>query len=148
MIKNEKQYKITKKLLSQWEENLRLLLSGVGADRPEWLYKEWLRGTKEEIRQLKNQLKEYETTKAGKEKLPDLKVVEELPKLLVKWRIARRLTQKQLADKLHIHENQVQRYENSNYAGASLTTIRNVAHILSQLPSEKLHKLRLRRRSV
>ncbi len=137
MIKNEKQYKITRKLLSQWEENYRLLRSKSCTDATQWVYKEQLHSAKEEIHQLKTQLKEYEAIKVGKRVLPDLKLVEGIPELLVKWRIARRLTQKELAEQLHMHENQIQRYENTDYAAASLATILEIAHVLRQSGADK-----------
>ena len=137
-IKNEKQYKITRKLLSQWEVNYHLLHSGIDADVPRWLHQERLRGTKAEIRRLSAELKEYKEVRDGKKKLPDLKIVQELPDLLVQWRIAQRLTQRELAHKLHIHENQVQRYENSDYAGASLATIQEIVRVLGQTQSRSI----------
>ena len=129
MIKNEKQYKITKKLLLDWEENRRLLRTK-HSEVSEWIHKEQLHSVNEEIRQLKRQLKEYEEIKTGKRKLSDLELVETVPELLVKWRIACNLTQKQLAKQLGMHENQLQRYENTNYAGASLATVLQVAKVL------------------
>ena len=130
MIKNEKQYKITKKLLVDWEENRRLLRTKSHHAVPKWVYLEQLHSIEEEIRQLKKQLKEYEEIKTGKRKLSDLELVETVPELLVKWRIACNLTQKQLAKQLGMHENQLQRYENTNYAGASLATVLQVAKVL------------------
>jgi ribosome-binding protein aMBF1 (putative translation factor) len=130
MIKNEKQYKITRNLLVNWQENHRLLLSKPIPNTPAWIYKEQLRTVEEEISQLKKQLKEYEETKSGKRKLPNLLLLEEIPNLLVKWRLARNLTQKALAKKLGMHENQLQRYENTNYAGASLSTVLQIARVL------------------
>jgi ribosome-binding protein aMBF1 (putative translation factor) len=130
MIKNEKQYKITKKLLVDWEENRRLLRAKPQSGVSELIHKERLHSVEEEIRQLKKQVKEYEEIKTGKQKLSDLELIEAVPELLVKWRIACNLTQKQLAKQLGMHENQLQRYENTNYAGASLSTVLQVARVL------------------
>ena len=130
MIKNEKQYKITRKLLINWEENRRLLLSKPVANIPNWIFQEQLYGAEEQIRQLKKQLKEYDEIKMGKRKLIDLKLLEDIPELLIKWRIARNLTQKKLAQQLGMDENQLQRYEHTNYLGASLATVLKIARIL------------------
>jgi len=130
MIKNEKQYKITRRLLVNWEENLRLLRSNPVPNTPKWVYQEQLHSIEQEIHSLKKQIKEYEETKAGKKKLPDLRLLENIPESLVKWRIAHNLTQKELAKQLGMHENQLQRYENANYAGASLATILQIARVL------------------
>ena len=51
----------------------------------------------------------------------------DLAALLVKARIARRWTQRQLADALGIAEQQVQRYEATGYRSASLARISDVA---------------------
>jgi len=130
MIKNEKQYKITRKLLVDWEENRRLLRTKGRSQKADWIYQEQLHSVEEEIRQLKKQLKEYDEIKTGKRQLSDLELVETVPELLVKWRIACNLTQKELAKQLGMHENQLQRYENTNYAGASLSTVLQVARVL------------------
>lgn len=111
MIKNEKQYKITLKLLAEWEANQALLLSHSVEKTPEWLYKEQLHAAKHEIKQLRAQVEEYDAIKSGKRKLPDLHVVQELPALLIHWRIRKHLTQKQLAERVGMHENQIQKYE-------------------------------------
>ena len=130
MIKNEKQYRMTKKTLEGWELTRQQLLHNRLPNTPNWLYEEQVFSAKEQIRQLKSQLKEYEDTKTGKKKLPALTIVNDIPSLLVQWRIARNLTQRDLATKLGIHENQIQRYENTNYSGASLSTVGQIANIL------------------
>jgi DNA-binding XRE family transcriptional regulator len=131
MIKNEKQYKITSKLLADWEANLSLLVSSKMSKTPDWIYKAQVETAKHEIKQLKSQLKEYEDLKSGKQKLPDLGLVNDLPLLLIKWRIYRKLTQKELAELLGLYEQQIQKYEETNYSGASLATISKVAETLS-----------------
>jgi transcriptional regulator with XRE-family HTH domain len=58
-------------------------------------------------------------------------MVQDLPSLLIQWRIYKGLTQKQLAEKLGWHYQQLQDYEKSDYATATLRTIRKVADALS-----------------
>lgn len=50
---------------------------------------------------------------------------------LIKARIARGLTQKELAEKLNINERQIQRYESTLYEGAALRRLQEVADALN-----------------
>ena len=54
----------------------------------------------------------------------------ELPEGLIKARIARGMTQKQLAESLNLQEQQIQRYEATLYKGAALERIEAVAKVL------------------
>ena len=56
----------------------------------------------------------------------------ELPRLLIKARIARGLSQKSLAGRLGLKEQQNQMYEASEYASASLARVRSVAEVLGR----------------
>jgi HTH-type transcriptional regulator/antitoxin HigA len=51
----------------------------------------------------------------------------ELPLLLIEGRIAAGLTQRQLADRLGLPEQQVQRYEATLYSGVRLDRLQDVA---------------------
>ncbi len=135
MIKNERQYQFTKKRLEDWEITLHQLQTEPAAKTPDWVLKAQIDGAKEEIRQLRSQLKEYEELKKGKKQLPDLSVVHSLPVLLVKYRIAHNWTQKELAEKLDMKEQQIQRYEETYYAGASLATLQKIAGVLQSQKS-------------
>lgn len=54
----------------------------------------------------------------------------DLPRLLIQARIARRLAQRELAERLGMKEPQIQRYEAEGYAQASLTRLNQVAEAL------------------
>jgi transcriptional regulator with XRE-family HTH domain len=49
---------------------------------------------------------------------------------LIKARIAAGITQKELAAKIGVQEQQIQRYESDRYASASLARLTQVAHAL------------------
>ena len=83
-----------------------------------------------QLADLKEQLQEYEALKAGHFDLDALNVVAELPTVLIKARIAQGLRQKDLAKRLGLKEQQIQRYEATDYATASLTRIKEVANVL------------------
>lgn len=130
MLKNEKQYNSAKAKLQKWLKTLEQLNAGASAGQPEWLIEEQRFGVEEEIRQLQAELQEYDDTYAGKKQLPDPSVVEQIPFLLISWRIARRWTQRDLADRVQLHENQIQKYESENYARASMQTVTKIAAAL------------------
>ena len=83
-----------------------------------------------QLTDLKADLREYETLKAGKFKLDQLETVKEIPTLLIKARIAQGLSHKDLAERLGLKEQQIQRYEATDYASARLSRIREVAGAL------------------
>ena len=71
-----------------------------------------------------------EAKKAGKFPMDELSGVAELPTVLIKARIAQGLSQKDLAERLGLQEQQIQRYEATEYASAGLTRIKEVVSAL------------------
>ena len=59
-----------------------------------------------------------------------LAAVDELPTVLIKARISQGLSQKDLAERIGLKEQQIQRYEATDYASASLSRIKEVANAL------------------
>jgi HTH-type transcriptional regulator/antitoxin HigA len=76
---------------------------------------------------LREQLDHYEALKAGKIKQREISSLRELPVLLIEGRIAAGLTQRQLADRLRLPEQQIQRYEATMYSGVNLDRLQEVA---------------------
>jgi transcriptional regulator with XRE-family HTH domain len=134
MIRNEKQYKITRAQAEAFRGALSELMttrSSVPSDPAgelKWKLQEGaLRG---QLADLDQELKEYENLRENRLEALELGDFEELPDILVKARIAAGLTQKQLAEKLGWKEQQVQRYEATAYGGASLQRIEGVMQAL------------------
>ena len=72
-------------------------------------------------------MREYESLKAGGFELDELNVFAELATFLIKARIARGLSQRELADRIGLKEQQIQygeRYEATDYASASLARLK------------------------
>lgn len=132
MIKNEKQYKMAKVKLDKWLQTQRQLQDGASAGQPDWIIEEQAFGIDQQIKQLQAEITEYELIESGQQDLPEPTLVLDIPILLIRWRIACRLTQKDLATRLGLHENQIQKYERENYGCASLETISRVANVLQQ----------------
>jgi ribosome-binding protein aMBF1 (putative translation factor) len=140
MIKNEKQYKITRKALQGWQSTHEQLLHYRKPGTAKWVHDAQIESAKIQIRQLQAQMKEYESLKAGKGKLKDISVVDDISNLLLKWRIRNNLTHRDLANLVDMKEQQIQRYEETNYQSASLSTITRVAHAL-QFYKHQGHKV-------
>lgn len=133
MIKNDRQYQVTCKNLADFRASLLLLEERGAVDTPKWLYDEQLKTVKGEIARLVKLVEEFENLKVGKVKLPALSsAVQNVPDLLIKYRIAKHLTQRELAQLLGLHEQQIQKYESTNYGAASLDTICRIADVLER----------------
>ena len=83
-----------------------------------------------QLADLESELREYESLKAGEFQIDGLKAVADLPTTLIKARIAQGLSQKDLAERLGLKEQQIQRYEATDYASASLTRIKEIVSAL------------------
>jgi ribosome-binding protein aMBF1 (putative translation factor) len=129
MITNERQYRITKAEAARFEQALAQADEQNKHLHPA-LRKAAREGLESQLQELQEQLEAYEALCAGTETSFVLDSLTNLPEVLIKARIARGLTQKQLADALNLSEQQVQRYEATLYKGAALDRIEAVAKAL------------------
>ncbi len=133
MIKNERQYRITKNQADRFSQTLdslrRRSMEAREAVHP-LIAKAQEDALRSQLSDLEEQLREYESLKAGNFEIEDLNVVAELPTALIKARIAQGLSQKELAERLKLKEQQIQRYEATDYASASLARIKEVVSAL------------------
>lgn len=132
MIMNERQYRITKVKLSEFAEAVNSFDMDKATQRTgsPALAKAEIDALRSEVDVLSDQLKEYEALKSGAVSVLKAASLEELPILLIKARIARGLSQRQLAEALGLKEQQIQRYESDRYATASLRKLEEVAKAL------------------
>ena len=89
-----------------------------------------------QLADLEAELREYEAVREGE--VQDGRVEcgrPTCPALLIKARIAQGLSQRELANRLGLKEQQIQRYEATDYATAKWSRIREVAGALSMEPS-------------
>ena len=136
MIKNERQYRITKAQVEGFARTLENLKQGPSVAHP-LIAKAQEDAIRSQLAELEDQLQEYESLKAGHFEPVQLNFIAQLPDVLIKARIARGLSQRDLAEKLHVKEQQIQRYEATDYASASLSRIREVASVLYEAGSDK-----------
>jgi len=133
MIQNERQYRITKAKLKEFEAVVAELK---GLDPPKTLneqlcYQAHIDSRESFIEEFQEEIAEYENLKNGNIKSLNLDSFEQLPEALIKARIVRGLTQEQLAEKLNVKPQQVQRDESNGYASASFSKILGIQKALN-----------------
>jgi ribosome-binding protein aMBF1 (putative translation factor) len=129
VIANNLQYRITRSAARDFEEALERLDVTESHRSPE--ARELMRAAMDsQLTELREQLAEYDALREGKLEVLELDSLEQLPEALIRARIAAGLTQKQLAARLDMREQQLQRYEATRYSGATLSRIQAIADAL------------------
>ena len=83
------------------------------------------------IDDLKEELQEDERTKQGDVDMTALTAIHVVPSTLIRARIARRLSQRQLVKLVGLKEQQIQRYESSDYSNVDLGRVQEIARALT-----------------
>ena len=132
MIKNERQYRITKAQAAKLEAALESFSAQSADDRKTHprLVKAQADALRSQLESLRGELREYEDIKAGETPPPDLSYIAVVPQDLIHARIASGLSQKELAERLGMPEQQIQRYEATEYESVSLARIMEIAKAL------------------
>jgi HTH-type transcriptional regulator / antitoxin HipB len=130
MIKNERQYKISRSRLDEVRNTVSELQR---TPLPQ--------GLQPEMRQLQldalnGTMVDLETELGDYDALHDATLIEatgieQLPIALIRARIACGLTQRQLAEQLDMQEQAIQRYEATNYTGVSFSRLVEIADALN-----------------
>lgn len=137
MITNARQYAITKAQLARFEQALALQKeSAPSAGIHPRIHQAMQDAAESEIRELRAQLEHYDDLRSGRVAERTLTSWRELPVALIEGRIAARLTQRELAERLDVAEQQVQRWEAGGYAGVSVDRLQDVAEALGLRMSE------------
>jgi HTH-type transcriptional regulator/antitoxin HigA len=144
MITNDVQYRSTKAHLRKFEEALANL-QAAAAKSPTRLQQLEIDAVNAQAEDLRGEIREYEGLLSGEVSTFEASSLAGLASLLIKARIARGWTQRHLADELGIAEQQVQRYEATEYRSASLARICDVA---AALDVDIVETARLRDRSA
>lgn len=133
MIKNERQYRITKSQAEKFAHALEGMTkeSGENLEIHPLIRKAQEDALRSQLTELRQELEEYESLQSGSYTIPDLQTIEDLPRVLIQARIGRGLSQKDLAERLGVKEQQIQRYEATDYASASLARLMEVIEALS-----------------
>lgn len=127
MIKNERQYLVTKAKRLEFENSIKELQSEKNNDLLNKVMKDALLS---QIETFDREISEYEKLKFEKPAII-VSSIDRLPEVLIKARIVNGISQKELADKLGIKEQQIQRYESTNYGTANFERIISVANSMN-----------------
>jgi len=126
MIVNDRQYRNTKAEVGRFEVALAHADEQC-RDLDPLLHKAMRESLERQVQELREELAEYGALQGGQVASLELSSLAELPDALIRGRIASGLTQKDLAARLGLKEQQIQRYEATRYASASLARIQQVA---------------------
>jgi ribosome-binding protein aMBF1 (putative translation factor) len=127
MIKNAREYQITRAQAVRFERELKTK-GDPGADAA--LAQLEREAARSQLADLRADIEDYDALESGRVKVLEVDDLEDLPQALIRARIAARLSQRELADRLKLKEQQIQRYEATDYASASLARVLEVARAL------------------
>lgn len=131
MIKNERQYRITKAQIERFENAVKGLRERrANKEINPLLLKMEEDAIRSQVEDLYKEVTEYEALRAGEIDLDRLQLFLDLPETLIRARIAKGFTQKDLAERLGLKEQQIQRYEATNYRTASLGKVMEIMRVL------------------
>jgi DNA-binding Xre family transcriptional regulator len=82
------------------------------------------------IETLREQIDHYEKLRDGHITSREITSLHELPTALIEARIAAKLTQRQLATRIGLAEQQIQRWEANGYSGVNLDRLQSIADAL------------------
>lgn len=130
MIKNDRQFKVTRAQLDRFASAHDDLSKHTTADVNPVRRKLELDTVAGVITELRDSLNEYEGLQNGTIKPAAVTSIDLIPRALIQHRIAAKLNQRELAERLGLKEQQIQRYEAEDWATANLTRLVQVAELL------------------
>lgn len=130
MIKNEREYRITKAQARHFEQAVEEFATRVFDNVQPELVEAERRALESQLKDLRRDLSEYEAAKRGEIPIVTFSTLSQLPKTLILARIARGWSQRDLAERLNIKEQQIQRYEATDYESASFSRLLEIAEAL------------------
>ena len=128
MLLSEKQRHGTLQEIQKFKAALGAIESSTFEE--EWHREAQIAAIHSQIEVLEKQVAEYDMIKSGGITFAKTFSFDQLSEVLIKARIASRMTQTDLATRLNLKPQQIQRYESSNYQGTSLARLIEVARAL------------------
>ncbi|BDA66131.1 hypothetical protein CAL7716_002970 [Calothrix sp. PCC 7716] len=134
MIKNDQEYKNTQYLASEFEKTIAAM--ELDEERKKHNFQKWEMGrgaAQCHLDKLKAEIAEYEMLIAHDSQAPimlKLDDIDYLPDILIKARIAAKLSEKELGALCGLTEEQIKLYEKNDYQGASYLDVRFVMSAL------------------
>ena len=127
MITNQRQYLVAQAQAERFRQALK-------APDTEGLHPKAVKamraGLRSQLDDLEAELAEYDQLRQGQLTAFEAEAITGIGQALVKARIVRNLTQKELAERLSLAEQQVQRYEATLYRGVAAERLQEVADAL------------------
>lgn len=127
MLKNSRQYVIAKRQLKSLKETLELSKSNSVEMDPR-LFRAMIAGIESQIEDIQTEITEYENLEKAKHF--SCGMLNDIGQLLVKARIARGYSQKELAGKIGLTQQQIQKYEANDYKSAKLERLEEIMQAL------------------
>jgi len=131
MIKNDRQYQLARSNLKKFQETLDRY-DKLTKGEPAWARKLHKTTIAAEVKTLQAELADYEALRFGNTPMPQLGIIQDIPNLLIKRRIALGWTQEDLAKRLGVQPQQVQNDEATDYSSASFARLAKIAQILQE----------------
>jgi len=138
LIENEKQYGITKEWAEKFADSASQIKEGALPDMDPDMRRLFVGAYESQAEELRAELDEYEALRDGKAAVITRGSLAELPDALIRARASAGLTERELAARLGVAEAQVQRYEATRYADATLGQVQAVAAALGVKISERI----------
>lgn len=129
MITNERQYHISKAQVEKFRAAIDAPLSQTRPLHPR-AQKALREAALSQLEDLLAEVAEYEHLRDGQVTQITADSIADLPPALIKARIMRNWSQRELAERLGVAEQQVQRYEATRYKGVSVERLQAVADAL------------------
>ena len=127
MIANQRQYLVAQ---SQSERFRQALAAPDAQGLHPRAVKAMRAGLRSQLEDLEAELAEYDALSQGNVTTLEAESITGIGVALIKARIVRKLTQKDLAERLAVAEQQVQRYEATQYRGVAAERLQQVADAL------------------
>jgi len=128
MIKNEKQYKITRKKLLSLEEEITRLKAGrehlPAKDELLLVSMAMMRD------QMEKEVATYDLVKTINAGVLEERSIDDLPTLLIEYKIQSGMTQREFSQKVGMKEQQLQRYEAENFNSISFKNLLKIIHAI------------------
>jgi len=140
MIKNERQYRITKAQAIKLEEALERVAStsgDVALVHPRLLQAQ-ADALRSQLADLQTQLEAYDALRSQQQTAFSVESFEDFPRVLIQARIAAGMSQRELAERLGLKEQQIQRYEATEYTSASWSRVSEVIRALGLTVREEM----------
>jgi ribosome-binding protein aMBF1 (putative translation factor) len=131
MIKSDRQYRITRAQAVRFRRAIKNQQAAPPDPRIRPKVRQaLLDALRSQLEDLQEQLAEYEALRSRRRRRLPLKSWDDLPRTLIRARIAAGWSQAKLAQHLGVKPQQVQRYEATDYQSASLAKVAEVARTL------------------